>query len=251
MTEKSMIVDANANVGPTVYDDFEFEPTLEELSSQLGSAGIDQALVAPLKPPSFDFDRANARLAAQITDNEMFRGIARIDPRVNKASKHARQAIDQYGFCGIKLHPRKESFKITDGTANSVLEVAANRDVPVWIHAGYPAVSHSLSIREIANEFPDITFILTHAAQLDISGLSLTDTLLLAEDTENTVFELSGVYRMDLVSDLVETVGADRVVFGTNAPNFHPEVEKTRVTEAKISEESKEAILSKSVLEII
>lgn len=249
--EELMIVDANANVGPTVYDDFEFEPTLEELSSQLTSAGIDQALVAPLKPPSFDFDRANARLAEEITDHEMFRGIARIDPRVSKAPRHARQAIDRYGFCGIKLHPRKESFKITDGTANPVLEVAADRDVPVWIHAGYPAVSHSLSIREVANKFPDVTFILTHAAQLDISGLSITDTLLLAKDTENTVFELSGVYRMDLVSDLVETAGADRVVFGTNAPDFHPEVEKTRVTEATISEKNKRAILSESILQII
>lgn len=242
-----MIIDANANVGPSIYDDFEFEPTIGRLEQCLTAAGIDRAVVAPLKPPSFDFDRANAALAARVTEHDWITPIGRIDPRVSESEQHASRAVVEYGMSGIKLHPWEESFAITDEMVTPILEVAAQESVPVWIHAGNPAVSHALSIREVANSFPELPLVFTHAAQLDISGLSIPDTMLLAEETENTYFELSGVYRRDLIEDLVDTVGSDRVIFGTNAPSFHPQVEKSRVTTAALTDTQKDTVLGEAI----
>lgn len=247
----SRVIDANANVGPTVYDDFEFEPTIESLEVAMNKAGIDEAVVAPLKPPSFDFDAANKRLTAQVSDSDKFYPIGRIDPRVERSRVHADAALSDYGMAGLKLHPWEETFSITDSAVLDILEVAANHGSPVWIHAGYPGVSHALSVRELAQSFPEVPLVLTHGAQLDISGLSLPDALKLANGTENTYFELSGVYRRDLVVDLVDSIGSERLVFGTNAPYFHPRVEKSRVTHADISEEHIPQILSKSVRELL
>lgn len=245
------IIDANANVGPTVYDDFEFDPTIESLNAAMDEADIDEAVVAPLKPPSFDFDAANARLVAQLSNTDKFYPIGRIDPRVENARSHAEAALSEYGMAGLKLHPWEETFSITDPAASEVLEVAANHGSPVWIHTGYPGVSHALSVRELAQSFPGIPLVLTHGAQLDISGLSLPDAMKLAEGTENTYFELSGVYRRDLVVDLVDSIGSGRIVFGTNAPYFHPRVEKSRVTHADINDEHISQVLSKSIRELL
>lgn len=246
-----MTFDANANVGPTVYEDFEFEPTVDELDDAFDAADIDGGVVAPLKPPELDFAGANERLAERLAGREEYVGIARIDPRVDDAVEQAERALDDYDLAGLKLHPWEESFSITNPMVQPVLDVAIDREVPVWIHAGYPGVSHALSIREVAQGNPSLPLVLTHGAQLDISGLSLTDALLLAEDTENTYFELSGVYRRDLVEDLVETIGAERVVFGTNAPYFHPTVEKSRVTTADISDEAAAKVLGGTIRELL
>lgn len=237
------VVDATTHVGPSVYDDFEFEPTLATLREQLDAAGIDAALVSPLKPPSLDFDVANARLADRLADWPALHGLGRIDPRREDAVAHTRTAVADHGFRGIRLHPWEETYDITDAAVEPVVAAAADLGVPVWVHAGYPGVSHALSVRTLAERFPDVTFVLTHGAQLDISGLSLTDALLLAEERPNTVFDLSGVYRRDFIQDLVEAAGTDRVVFGSNAPYFHPAVEKARVTTNDLGDDVTTAVL--------
>lgn len=246
-----MILDANANVGPTVFDDFEFEPTLAALAAAMDEAGIDEAVVAPLKPPASDFDAANARLAARTADRDRFHAIGRIDPLGEGSVVNAERALDEYGLGGLKLHPWEERYAITHPSVEPVIEVARERDAPVWIHAGYPNVSHALSVRDVAQAFPDVSFVLTHTSQLDISGRSSSDALLLARETGNTYFELSGVYRRDLVETMVDTVGPGRVLFGTNAPYFHPTVEKSRVTGSELDDEEKRAVLGESATRLL
>lgn len=240
----SNVIDSNVHVGPSVYDKFEFEPTIERLIERMDDAEIDEAIVSPLKPPSLDFDDANDKLANRITGEDRLHGIGRIDPRLDDAPSHVDKAISEYGLRGIRLHPWEETYSISSKFVTPVISRAEDHGVPVWIHAGYPGVSHALSIREVAEDFPDVKFVLTHGAQLDISGLSLMDALLLADETTNTLFDPSGVYRRDFIQDLVETAGPDRVVFGSNAPYFHPEVEKSRITTVDINEEAKNQIFS-------
>ena len=246
-----MTIDANANIGQTIFDDFEFEPTLEALRATMNNAGIDEAVVAPLKPDAPNFDAANARLAARTADESRFHGIARVNPLAKESVDNAKIALDKYGLKGLKLHPWEEQYSVTHRSIEPILEVADGHDVPVWIYAGYPNVSHALSIREVAEAFPSIPFVLTHTSQLDISGRSGTDALLLARESENTYFELSGVYRRDLIEHLVEAVGPERVLFGTNAPYFHPAVEKSRVTGAELDDEVKRALLDESVRRLL
>lgn len=246
-----MILDANANIGETVLKDFEFEPTIEALDSAMEDAGIDEAVVAPLKPAAADFDAVNAGLAARIGGIDRFHGIARIDPLADRSIDNVERALDEYGLNGIKLHPWEEQYSIKHPSVAPVISVARDRDVPVWIHAGYPNVSHALSVRDVAQRFPGTRFVVTHSGQLDISGRSSSDALLLATETNNTYFELSGVYRRDLIEDLVETIGTDRVLFGTNAPYFHPTVEKSRITGSNLSSEDQKALLGQSAARLL
>jgi predicted TIM-barrel fold metal-dependent hydrolase len=246
-----MILDGNAHVGPTVYQDFEFDPTIDALSAAMDRAGIDEAVVAPLKPPSLDFDSANARLATRTSDHEELHAIGRIDPRIDQAVRHAKRALDDYGLPAFKLHPYEETFPIHAPYVDSVLEVAAAHDAPVWVSGGHAGLSHPLQVRSVAQSFPDVTFVLSHGCHLDISGLSIADALRLADGTENTVFELSGVYRHDFIQDIVAEVGADRVAFGSNAPYFHPTVELSRVTESALSEEAKETVLAGTISSLL
>lgn len=251
MTGADPVIDANCNVGPALYDDFEFAPTLDGLEAALERARIDRGIVAPLAPPDLDYDRANDRLAARLADRDRFTGIARIDPRRAAAVDHAERALSDYGLGGLKLHPWEESFSVTSSGMAEVLQVARERDVPVWVYAGYPHVSHATALLDVAKAHPAVDFVLTHGAQLDISGTSLDDALYLAAETGNTAFELSGVYRRDFIEELVDTVGAERVVFGSNAPYFHPQVERSRVETADLTDVQKNHILCRSANELL
>lgn len=242
-----MHIDANTNIGPTIYDDFEFDPTLDKLENVLADIDIDGAVVCPLKPPSFDFDEVNEQLAAELNDRDLWYAIGRIDPRVNEAPEQVHKAINDYGCHGVKLHPWEESFPLSSPIVEPVLEAAADLGVPVWIHAGYPNVSHALSVRRIAQTFPEVPFVLTHSSQLDISGGSLADVELMAQETSNTYFELSGIYRHDFIQNIVEMVGSKRVLFGSNAPYFNPQVEQSRVKQSDLPAEAKVEILGGSI----
>lgn len=71
-----MTFDANVNVGPSIYEAFESEPTVSELDDAFDAAGIDGGVVAPLKPPELDFVEVNGRLVKQLAVREEYVGIA-------------------------------------------------------------------------------------------------------------------------------------------------------------------------------
>lgn len=240
-----MIVDANAHLGPSLHPDhgFEHASTIDALLARMEAAGIDRAVVSPLTPPSLDLDAANRRLAETIADRDAFIGIARVDPRVSGCAERARRALADDGLRGLKLHPGEEFLAIGDPRIESLLDVAGTRGVPVWIHAGRQGVADALAIRDLALKFPSVPIVVIHAAQRNVSGLGVPDALLLAQQTGNTYFETSGVYRQDLIRDLVETVGPERVVFGTNAPYFDPRLEITRITRSTLDPAIQSAVL--------
>lgn len=248
-----MIFDANTNIGPTLVpgSEFEFEPSLVNLEDYLADAGVDRAVVAPLKPPNYDFDTANARLAAQLSDRDNLIGIGRIDPRHEDAGIQAERALTDYDLNGLKIDPWEETFHVDEPYVHPVVEVASDHNVPLWIRSGYYAMSHALSVRELALSFPDVPMIVTHGGHLNISGLSLPDATILAEETTNTYFEMSGVYRHDFIQDMVATIGAERILYGSNAPYFLPEVEVSRITDAYVDQDDKEMLLGRSLAKLL
>ena len=248
-----MIIDTNANVGPTIYDDarFEFDPSLETLERRLADAGIDKAIVAPLKPPQYEFNEVNEQLSERLAGRDNFYGIGRIDPRQDDAAEKADRALNEYNLHGLKLHPWEETFEITSSFVTPALETAATYDVPVWIHSGYYGVSNALSVREVAHSFPKLPMVVTHGGHLNISGLSLPDATKLRDETENTYFELSGVYRHDFIQQSFDKIGAERILFGTNAPYFNPKVELSRIVDADITSDEKETALSETALSLL
>ncbi|MBI3962409.1 MAG: amidohydrolase family protein, partial [Deinococcus sp.] len=99
---------------------------------------------------------------------------------------------------------------------------------------------------ELAQAYPQVKMVVTHCAQLDISGLSIGDAMILAQETEQVYFETSGVYRRDLIEGLVNDVGAHRLVFGSNFPDMNIEMELERIYAADLPDEAKAQLLGEN-----
>lgn len=243
-----MVFDANVFVGESLYDN---SLTLDDLKSLMEASGVDKAIIRPLKPPDLDLDKANRNVADIQKKNENLIGFGRVNPLLKDAVTHTRKAINEYGLKGIHLHPWEENYRINSDIVDKVLRVVVEENVPVYISAGYPMVSHPLQVQDLLNKYPEVTFIVTHGGQQDISGLSFDDALLVAEENKNIVFDISGVYRRDFIERLVETAGADRIVFGSCTPYMNMRFEITRIISTHLSEETKERILHTNIEEVL
>jgi uncharacterized protein len=90
----------------------------------------------------------------------------------------AEQPIEEAARCldagarGIKLHPRAQRFLLNDERLAPVFELAADRRVPILIHAGrgLPPIADHLA--RLVERYPGSQLILAHAGIADLAGLA-------------------------------------------------------------------------------
>ncbi len=242
-----MIIDANIFIGESLLKNSVSE---NDLQAMLRKNNLDKAVVRPLKPVDHDYDRANRIVAHLQEKDSRIAAFGRVNPWEVKAPEHVRKAILEYGLKGIHLHPWEENFSINSDVVNDVMDAIAEMKVPVYINAGYPIVSEPLQILELMERYPQVTAITTHACQLDISGLSFDDALIVA-GAKNIKFDISGVYRRDFIELLISKAGEENVLFGSCAPYMDISLEIERVKAVQISEEIKEKIFYKNIMDLI
>ena len=242
-----MIIDANIFVGESLLKNSVSEAELQDMMRQ---NKLDKVVVRPLKPVDHDYDRANQAVARLQEKNPAIVAFGRVNPWEDKAPEQVRTAIREYGLKGIHLHPWEENFSINSGVADAVMDAIAEMGVPVYINAGYPIVSEPLQILELMERYPQVTAITTHACQLDISGLSFDDALIVA-GAKNIKFDLSGVYRRDFIELLISKAGEDNVLFGSCAPYMDISLEIERIKAVQISDAVKEKIFYKNIMDLV
>jgi predicted TIM-barrel fold metal-dependent hydrolase len=241
------MIDANVFFGPSLYDN-SLEP--RELLAAMERLGVQAAVVRPLKPPDYDLEAANRRLADLQSREPRLIGFARVNPLEREAPAQALRAIEEYGLRGLHLHPWEENFQVNGEKVDRVIEALAGR-VPVYVSAGFPVVSHPLQVQDLASRHPDTLFIAAHGGQQDNSGMSFDDSLLVARETPNVLFDVAGVYRRDFIELLVEQAGPERVLFGSCTPYMDMELEIARIRATHLSDEAKEKILRGNIARLL
>ena len=241
------MIDAHVYDGESLYDN-SLEP--EGLLESMERLGVRAAVVRPLKPPDYDLDGANRRLAELQSRESRLVGFARVNPLERQAPEQARRAVEEYGLRGLHLHPWEENCPINSPKVDRVIEALEGR-VPVYVSAGFPVVSHPLQIQDLAERHPRTTFIAAHGGQQDNSGMSFDDSLLVARETPNVWFDVAGVYRRDFIELLVEQAGDERVLFGSCTPYMDLALEIVRIKATHLSEESKARIFQGNIARLL
>lgn len=245
-----MIIDSCAHVGNSLFGR-ELSP--QELILNMDKLGIDKAVIVPFKPYDYHFEPANEYVAEQVEAYpDRFIGFGRVDPwRRDLAVKEVERIFDRLNLSGLFLHPREENCPITAPAARFVLLAALERNKPVMVAGGFKDVSHPRQVEYIAGEFPDLTFIVTSAGQINISGALMWDAEEMLKACPNVIACTSGVYRRDFIENITRVIGVSRVVFGSFAPYFDQELEMDRIKTADLTDSEKEAILGKNLEKIL
>ena len=237
-----MTIDGLAFLGESIFGG---EVTAEGLLARLGEAGVERAVVCPMKPPTYHLRTANDAVAEAVRDHSgILAGLVRVDPLLRgEAALEAERGLAELGLRGVFLHPWEETFRIDERVVDEVVEVARSRSVPVVVAAGYPWLSEGLQVGELAARFPEVTFVATNGLQINMSGLGQTDAELALAENPNLLIQTAGVYREDFIERVVEQHGPERVLFASSFPQFDPWLEVLRLKWAALSEDDRAATL--------
>jgi hypothetical protein len=165
---------------------------------------------------------------------ERFVGYVWPNPHETTAVKLVKQALDEWGFRGIKLHPLFNAFLPNDDIVHPIMEEARRARVPVAIHSGHPPFSLPWSIGELAEVYPDVRIVMLHMGHGH--GVYIQAAINTARRYENIILETSGMPMHTKIREAVKTVGERRVVYGSDIPFHHSSVELQRVKMAGLSD---------------
>lgn len=216
------------------------------LLSALDAAGIDRAVVVPLKPRGYALGSANLLVAAAAKQHaDRLIGFARVDPWLGEQARdELEHAVDELGLQGLFVHPWEECFQVTSGLLDPLFQLASQRRLPVIVATGFPWLSEVLQVAHLATRFPDVPIVATHGGQINISGLGTFDADLALGRHPNLTIQTTGVYREDFLESMVSRHGADRVLFASGYPMFDPRFEVLRAKWAHVDDTARTAILS-------
>ena len=171
-------------------------------------------------------------------------GLVSINPHVidrDEWRREARKWIRDYGFVGIKVHTTGHAINLMSKDAAMIFETANELEVPVMIHTGlgepFASPTH---VCNYAEEYPDLKIILSHAGFIFSAG----DALIVAKHYKNVYLETSWSTAEDIAL-FIKTLGADRVLFGTDLPTNTP-VELGKLRALNLESDEKEWYLHKT-----
>jgi predicted TIM-barrel fold metal-dependent hydrolase len=185
----------------------------DQLEQLMADYGISRAFMFCLDEPDRhpSFTAANDRtLAFAERSNGRLIPFVRLD--LNESPlEEARRCLDA-GARGIKLHPRAQKFTATDERLGPVFELAAERRVPILIHAGRGLPPIAEGLRALVDRYPEAPLILAHAGIADMAALAGC-----MRGRKGVFFDTSTWSPIDLL-DFYRQVPPEQVVYASDYP---------------------------------
>jgi len=185
----------------------------EELVGSMDRYGVSRAFMFCIDEP----DRHPAFRAGNDRSLEFAaRSEGRLIPFVRLALdegpiEEARRCLD-LGARGIKLHPRAQKFLLNDERLAPIFELAAERGVPILIHAGRGLPPIAEQLEGLVDSHPGAQLILAHAGIADLANLA--DRF---AGKRGVFFDTSVWSAIDLLG-LLRLVPPEQVVYASDYP---------------------------------
>ena len=216
--------DINTALGHWPFQQLPYE-TVDALEARLKEYGVSGALAVNTHGLFYrDVQNANIELAQWISGNPFFTGCASINPAYPQWEKDLRICVEEFGFRAVRLTPLYHDYDADGEWMDEAVSAAEALGIAVLIPQRIMDVRqrHHLDVGNIV--MPQTVFAL--AQRHPGCRIVCTETLIVDEDLpvieplKNLYVETSrqltcftGIFRR-----IVESIGAERVIFGSGAP---------------------------------
>ena len=192
--------------------------------------------------------KLNDFIAEECRRHPEFIGLGTLHPNMQDIDSEIERIIS-LGLKGIKLHPDTQQFDADSGDAMRIYERIEGR-LPLLIHSGDYRYdfSHPRRIANIADTFPKLTMIAAH-----LGGWSIFEEAVPYMKDRSCYMDISSVMpfvRAERVKELIRLYGADRLLFGSDFPMWHPVSEYESFLKLGLSEEEQAKILYQNTAKI-
>lgn len=166
-----------------------------------------------------------------------------IDPRVPETYRQAEEMLQTPKCVGIKIHPEEHIYPINE-FGEAIFEFAAKHQAVVLSHSSEQN-SQATDLVAWANRFPEMKLILAHIGcgwdgdlTHQVRGIQQSRHGNVSADTSS-----ARSITPKLIEWAVSEVGAERILFGTDAPLYFTAMQRIRIDQAELSDAQKKMIL--------
>ncbi len=125
-----------------------------------------------------------------------------------------------------------------------ILDAASKYNMTVSLHT-----MNLDEMQKMAEEHKDISFVFAHPGEPE----RLNEHISVMKKCENVYLDLSGggLHRFGILKKLCRTVGAERIIFGTDYPLMNPKMYVNAVLSEHITDKEKEQILGLNAVRLL
>ncbi len=240
-----MIIDSHTHVDEILAWGWVDPP--EVLIPLLDEAGIDQAVIMTYRDAVGPDDPAISYIHDVITRYpERLIGYVRINPNAPGAMEALDQSLGR-GFKGLKLHPVSYVGFPYAEAALKLMRRAAEYNAPVLFHTGDEAMALPEEVAEAARLCPETIIIMAHMG----GYFHCEAALQAAVELPNVMVDTSGCPYPWMIKRLVETIGAERVLFASDGPGCLPALEVEKVHLAGLLPEDEALVFAGNIQRIL
>ena len=224
------------------------ESTVAALLSEMDRHGVARAVVVPVGKHLAVYNReGNDRvLSAAKGRPDRLIPFATANPWYGeKALAELERAFD-LGAAGVKLHPGLQGFRLTDPVVRPLVGLCARHSKPIYFHMGTPVLCMPYQLTELAMQYPEATFIMGRAAWSDFWY-----DVPHAVQAVNNIWVETSHHVACFISLVMEKIGSERIVFGSDWPHNSMGVELAKITRFVARGKDRENILQRNMARIL
>jgi uncharacterized protein len=251
-----MIIDADVHISPQPTGGNSI--TIDELLRRMDRAGVEKAMTW-IQPPYWRYTKESNEYVYQATKAHPDRiiGFGWADPNcgVDYAIEEVKRCVYDYGFHGVKMNGAQNEFYIDDPyLAIPVIEEIVKTGKMLAFHIGgdSPEHTHPFRMAKIAKAYPDTKMFMVHmggACFHDFGNAAIE----FAQQCPN-IFIIGSTIRSQPLLKAIQTLGAERVCFGSDAPFELMHVEVARydaLLQGEVSAEEKQLIMGGNIARLL
>lgn len=166
----------------------------------------------------------------------------------NEAADEVERALRNLKLKGyLKLHPTTGFYFPDSPVVYPIMDKARKFKVPVFFHTGQMglAFGRPMQFVGLAERYPDVKIIIGH-----IGHYLSADAVILAKKHENVLLESSYAWA-STVMKAIQSVGAERVLFGSDSPIGDPGTNISGIEGLEISEDERRMVLGENIVRIL
>jgi len=244
-----LIIDGHAHMGPWCPLQA-LACSANDMVAYMDAIGVDAVCASGFLSITADFRLGNDMVADAIRRHPgRFVGYATINPHYpTDVLPELERCFDELNMTALKFHPAWHSYPVDGHSYMQALEFANDRRALVLSHTwGTPALLESL-----ATKYTDVSFLVAHHAHINSPDIDHTVWAGLIRDLPNVYADLaSSVALMGGFELMVRTVGAHKVIFGSDTPLHDLAYQLGRVLLADLDDEDKKDILGRNLARLV
>lgn len=224
---------------PTFQD---IDWSLEHLQAVMQRHEVNYALTCSIRGKLYDFISGNTETHRVTQTDGRLVPVATIDPRRHFGCLEEIERCLEVGMKVFRFFPQVQGWRVTDLPFLRLCEELALHEAIIMLPAGSWGNQSSVA-RRLADT--DLNIIIMGAT---FAGIAESMSL---ADYPNIYWETGAMHPVQAIESMVSEVGADRLLFGSNSPEWSFEAAFNLLQVADIAESDRAAILGGNAIKLL